>query len=312
MTPLPSVRIVEVGPRDGLQNEAWAIPPRQRIALIDALSASGLTSIEAGSFVSAKRVPQMAGTDAVLRGITPFAGVRYPVLVPNAIGMENAIGAGAGEIALFLSATESFSHRNISCSVATSLERAADVLEMARDHAIPVRAYVSCALGCPYEGTVPPAAVASLAERLVAMGCYEISLGDTIGVGTPGRARDMVRTVARAVPVDQLAIHFHDTYGQALANVLACLDTGVAVVDSAAGGLGGCPYATGASGNLATEDLLYMLHGLGIETGVDMDRLLDAVEMIESQLGIRARSKLYAAERRGRRTGDERRTMARV
>lgn len=296
----PAVRIVEVAPRDGLQNESWTIPARQRVALIDALSASGLRTIEAGSFVSPRRVPQMAGTDAVLQAIARAPGTSYPVLVPNATGMEHAIKAGAGEVALFLSATESFSHGNLNCSIADALARAVPVMEMARMDRIRVRGYVSCALGCPYEGSVPVAAVARLAERLVAMGCYEISLGDTIGAGTPGDARKMVRTVAAAISTERIAVHFHDTRGQALANVLACLDAGVAVVDSAAGGLGGCPYAPGASGNLATEDLLYMLDGLGVETGVDLDRLLDAVELIENLFGIKARSKLFAARRRGR------------
>ena len=300
MNPPPAVRIVEVGPRDGLQNEAWVIPPRQRIALIDALSASGLPAIEVGSFVSAKRVPQMSDTGVVLQGISRAPGTSYPVLVPNRIGIEHAIRAGADEIALFLSATESFSQRNLNCSIAASLDHAQAVIDVARGAAIRVRAYVSCALGCPYEGEVAAAAVAGLAERLVAMGCDEISLGDTIGVGTPGQAQAMLRTVAAAIPAERIAVHFHDTYGQALANVLACLELGVSIVDSAAGGLGGCPYASGASGNLATEDLLYMLDGLGVDTGVDMARLLDAVELIENMLGIPARSKLFAARRRGR------------
>ncbi|MCP3731141.1 hydroxymethylglutaryl-CoA lyase [Sphingomonas sp. MG17] len=298
MTCPPEVRIVEVGPRDGLQNEQWIIPVRQRIALIDALSASGLQTIEAGSFVSPKRVPQMAGSDEVLRGIARAPGVSYPVLVPNAIGMEHAIRAGADEVALFLSATESFSQRNINCSIAQSLERAETVIAMARRHSILVRGYVSCVLGCPYEGAVKPSAVADLAERLVAMGCYEISLGDTIGVGTPRQAQAMVQTVSHAVPLHRIAIHFHDTHGQALSNVLACIDEGVAIVDAAAGGLGGCPYATGASGNLATEDLLYMLDGLGVATGVDMEALLDAVALVENRFGVAARSKVFAARRR--------------
>lgn len=293
----PEVRIVEVGPRDGLQNEPWNVPVRQRIALIDALSATGLRSIEAGSFVSPKRVPQLAGSDEVLRGIARAPGVSYPVLVPNAIGMEHAIRAGADEIALFLSASEAFSQRNINCSITESLERTEAVIAMARRHSIKVRGYVSCVLGCPYEGAVAVSAVADLAARMVDLGCYEISLGDTIGVGTPQRARDMLAAVARQVPMAQLAVHFHDTMGQALANVLACLDAGVTVIDSAAGGLGGCPYAAGASGNLATEDLLYMLDGLGVRSGVELDALLGAVSFIENRLGIAARSKLFAAHR---------------
>lgn len=297
MMPPAQVRIVEVGPRDGLQSEPQSISVEQRIRLIDALSASGLTCIEVGSFVSARRIPQMSGSDAVLRGIARVPGGRYPVLVPNVIGLERAIAAGAEEIALFLSATETFSQRNINCSIAESFARASEVVRIAREHAIRVRGYLSCVLGCPYEGLVPLRTVVDLAAQLSALGCYEVSLGDTIGVGTPGKAQEMVRAVAGTVPIGQLAIHFHDTFGQALANVLACLEAGVSVVDSAAGGLGGCPYAAGTSGNLATEDLLYMLDGLGVKTGVDMDRLLDVVELIETDLQIRARSKVFAARR---------------
>lgn len=294
------IRIVEVGPRDGLQNEPRTVTPDQRVALIDRLAASGLTSIEAGSFVSPKWVPQMAGTDAVLRGLNRRHGVRYPVLVPNLRGMEDALAAGAGEIAVFLAASESFSRRNINCSIDESFERVRPVAELARRQSIPLRGYVSCVLGCPYEGEVATSAVASVAERLAKIGCHEISLGDTIGVGTPGKARRMVEAVTSAVPIERLAIHFHDTYGQALANVLACIEAGVSVVDSAAGGLGGCPYAAGASGNLATEDLLYMLEGLGIETGVDLERLLDAVAYVGRGIGIVPRSKVYAARRGGK------------
>lgn len=291
--------IVEVGPRDGLQNEARAVPVAERVALVEALARSGLPVVEAGSFVSPRAVPQMAQTDAVLRGITPVAGTHYPVLVPNATGMRAAIAAGAREVAVFVSATEAFSHRNINCSIAQSLDRAAEVIALAGPAGIRVRGYVSCVLGCPYEGAVAPAQVAPVAARLRALGCYEVSLGDTIGTGTPSAAQAMVRAVAEEVPVERLAAHYHDTYGQALANVLACLDLGVAVVDSAAGGLGGCPYAAGASGNLATEDLLYMLDGLGIETGVAMEPLLDAVDLIAGPIGIAARSKVHAARRAG-------------
>lgn len=300
MTRPTNVRFVEVGPRDGLQNEPRIVPIEQRIALIDGLSRSGLPAIEAGSFVSPRAVPQMARTDEVLRGIDRTGATRFPVLVPNAIGMRHAIDAGADEVAVFISATESFSERNINCSIATSLERVAEVVAMARPQGIRVRGYVSCVLGCPYEGSVSPAAVARVAEQLSLLGCYEISLGDTIGTGTAQLAQDMVRAVVQAVPTERLAVHFHDTYGQALANVLACLDVGVSVVDSAAGGLGGCPYADGASGNLATEDILYMLDGLGVRSGVDMDALLDAVAYIATDLGIPVRSKLFAA-RGGRR-----------
>lgn len=297
------VRIVEVGPRDGLQNEAGTVTPAQRIRLVEALVASGLTTVEAGSFVSPKWVPQMAGSDAVLRGLVRRDGVRTPVLVPNLKGMEAAVAAGAREVALFVAASESFSRRNINCSIEESFERALPVMEMAKAHGVAVRGYVSCVLGCPYEGEVALPAVASVAERLIEIGCYEISLGDTIGVGTPAKARRMVEAVTKAVPVERLAIHFHDTCGQALANVLSCLETGISVVDSAAGGLGGCPYAAGASGNLATEDLLYMLDGLGVETGVDLDRLLDAVAFIAHDLGFPPRSKVYAALRAGRGEG---------
>ncbi|WBO21338.1 hydroxymethylglutaryl-CoA lyase [Sphingomonas abietis] len=298
-----TVRIVEVGPRDGLQNEASVVTPSQRIALIEALVSSGLETVEAGSFVSPKWVPQMAGSGDVLRGLPPRPGISYPVLVPNLRGLEDAMAAGAREIALFLAASESFSRKNINCSIDESFERVAPVVQMAKANGIAVRGYVSCVLGCPYEGEVALASVVSVAERLIELGCYEISLGDTIGVGTPGKARAMVECVSGSIPTKNLAIHFHDTYGQALANVLACLETGIAVVDSAAGGLGGCPYAAGASGNLATEDLLYMLDGLGIATGVDLERLLDAVTYIADDLRIAPRSKLFAA-RRSDRGGD--------
>jgi hydroxymethylglutaryl-CoA lyase len=300
MTRPTRVTIVEVGARDGLQNEARIVPVGQRIALIDALARSGLRVIEAGSFVSPRAVPQMADTDMVLRGIVRAYGTRYPVLVPNAIGMRNAIAAGAREVAVFVSATEGFSQRNLNCSIDRSLDHAAEVISMAQAQRIRVRGYVSCVLGCPYQGDVPAMAVAQVAKRLALLGCHEISLGDTIGVGTAQTAQDMVRTVTRVVPVERLAVHFHDTYGQALANVLACLDTGVSVVDSAAGGLGGCPYAEGASGNLATEDLLYMLDGLGVETGVAMAPLLGAVALVATELDIPPRSKLFAARGRSR------------
>jgi hydroxymethylglutaryl-CoA lyase len=294
---LHPIRIVEVGARDGLQNEPKSLTPAQRIALIEALLASGLTTVEAGSFVSPKWVPQMAGSADVLRGVIAHDSVSFPVLVPNVRGMQDALAAGAREIALFVAASESFSRKNINCSIDESFERAMPVIEMAWAHHVRVRGYVSCVLGCPYEGEVALSAVVSVAERLAMLGCYEVSLGDTIGVGTPTKARRMVQAVAQAVPVDKLAIHFHDTYGQALANILACLETGVSVVDSAAGGLGGCPYAAGASGNVATEDLIYMLDGLGIDTGIDLDKLLDAVHFIADDLEITPRSKVFAARR---------------
>jgi hydroxymethylglutaryl-CoA lyase len=287
-----SARIVEVGPRDGLQNETGMVSIDTKLELINALGASGLRSIEAGAFVSPKWVPQMADTAAVLARLNRLPGVSYPVLVPNLQGFEAACAAGVEEIAVFGAASESFSQRNINCSIAESLERFRPVVAAAEARNIRVRGYVSCALGCPYEGTVPPAAVAAVAGLLHAMGCYEISLGDTIGVGTPLRAQAMVRAVAEIVPVDRLAVHFHDTYGQALANILACLELGVAVIDSAVAGLGGCPYAEGASGNVATEDVVYMLNGMGIETGVDLTMLGAAGRLISAALGRSPDSKV--------------------
>ncbi|CAH2604199.1 3-hydroxy-3-isohexenylglutaryl-CoA/hydroxy-methylglutaryl-CoA lyase [Rhodovastum atsumiense] len=289
------VRIVEVGPRDGLQNEPIQVPVATRVALIEALAAAGLTRIEAGSFVSPKWVPQMAGTEEVLASLRRVPGVDYPVLVPNLQGLDRALAAGVTEIAVFGAASEAFSRRNINCSIAESLDRFAPVVERALAAGMRVRGYVSCVLGCPYEGTVAPAAVAGVAARLAAMGCYEISLGDTIGVGTPLQARHLVERVAQDVPVARLALHFHDTYGQALANTLACLETGVAVIDAAVAGLGGCPYAKGAAGNLATEDLVYMLHGMGIATGVDLDRLCAAGDMIAATLGRPSGSRVAKA-----------------
>ena len=289
--------MVEVGPRDGLQNEAESIPEAVKIELIDRLSATGLPVIEAGAFVSPKWVPQMAGSAAVLAGITPRAGVSYPVLVPNMKGFEAALAAGAKEIAVFGAASESFTRKNINCSIAESLERFAPVAEAATRHGMAVRGYVSCVLGCPYEGEIAPGAVADVARKLFDLGCYEISLGDTIGVGTPARAQAMLAAVAQDIPMDRLAVHFHDTYGQALANILACLELGVATVDSSVAGLGGCPYAKGASGNVASEDVLYMLNGLGIETGVDLDRLLAAAWFIADHLGRPPVSKVANAMR---------------
>ena len=279
------VRIVEVGPRDGLQNEATPLDVATRVGLIDRLSAAGLPAIEAGSFVSPKWVPQMADTDAVLAGISCREGVDYPVLVPNMRGLEAALAAGAREVAVFGAASESFSQKNINCSVAESLERFRPVCDEAIRQGLRVRGYVSCVLGCPYEGAIEPAAVATVARALADMGCYEVSLGDTVGTGTPGKARAMVAAVSNELPVGMLADHFHDTYGQALANLYAVLQLGVATVDSSVIGLGGCPYATGASGNVATEDVLYLLDGLGIETGVDMDALLAAGRFIGERLG---------------------------
>jgi len=289
------VRMVEVGPRDGLQNEAAPVDLATKIELIERLAACGLTVVESGSFVSPKWVPQMADTDKVMAGISRRAGVSYPVLVPNLKGLEGAIAAKAEEIAIFGAASESFSKRNINCSIAESLERFAPVAEAARARGMRVRGYVSCVLGCPYEGDVEPSAVADVSAKLLAMGCYEISLGDTIGTGTPGRAQAMLDAVAARVPLDRLAVHFHDTYGQALANILACLERGVAVVDSAVAGLGGCPYAKGASGNVGSEDVRYMLGGMGIETGVDLDGLAAAGRFICAALGRSPTSRVAQA-----------------
>ncbi|MDJ0969586.1 MAG: hydroxymethylglutaryl-CoA lyase [Kiloniellales bacterium] len=289
------VKIVEVGARDGLQNEAETIPATVKIELIDRLGATGLTAIEAGAFVSPKWVPQMADSAEVLAGIERRAGVSYPVLVPNMKGFEGAAAAGVEEIAVFGAASETFTRKNINCSIAESLERFAPVCEAAEVAGMKVRGYVSCVLGCPYEGAIAPDAVAEVAAKLDGLGCYEISLGDTIGVGTPAKAQAMLAAVVDVLPVQRLAVHFHDTYGQALANILACMELGVAVVDSSVAGLGGCPYAKGASGNVASEDVLYMLDGLGIETGVDLDRLAAAGRFISDHLGRPPASKVARA-----------------
>lgn len=278
------VKMVEVGARDGLQNEARIVPTAVKIGLIDRLAASGLTVIEAGAFVNPKRVPQMADTADVLAGLIRRSGVRYPVLVPNNAGMARALAAGVEEVAVFAAASESFSQHNINCSIDQSLARFVPVMASAAANGVAVRGYVSCVLGCPYEGEIVPERVAELVEKLAAMGCYEISLGDTIGVGTPGKARAMIEAVAAHVPIERLAVHFHDTYGQALANIHACLELGVATVDSSVAGLGGCPYAPGATGNVASEDVLYLLDGLGIETGVDLARLAVAGAFISEHL----------------------------
>ncbi|SDS94242.1 hydroxymethylglutaryl-CoA lyase [Halopseudomonas litoralis] len=279
------VRLVEVGPRDGLQNEPQPISIADKVRLIDDLSAAGLSYIEAGSFVSPKWVPQMAGSAEVFGQITRKPGVTYAALTPNLKGLEAAIAAGVKEVAVFGAASEAFSQKNINCSIANSLARFAPLMEVARAHDIRVRGYVSCVLGCPYEGSVAPDKVAEVARELYAMGCYEISLGDTIGTGTPGKTRTLIETVSRAVPREHLAGHFHDTYGQAMANIYASLLEGIAVFDSSIAGLGGCPYVQGASGNVASEDVLYLLNGLDIETGVDLDMLISAGERISQLLG---------------------------
>ena len=289
------VRLVEVGPRDGLQNEAAIVPTEVKLELIRLLAESGLSHIEATAFVSPKRVPQMADHAAVMRGVPRRPGLIYSALTPNLTGFEAAMAAGADEVAVFGAASESFSQHNIHCSIAESLRRFDEVMRAARECALPVRGYVSCVLGCPYEGAIAPSAVAAVAGALHEMGCHEISLGDTIGVGTPGLTTAMLAAVASRVPVARLAGHFHDTYGQALANVYAALQCGVAVFDASVAGLGGCPYAPGASGNLATEDLLYMLDGLGIETGVRLDGLLAADRYICEALGRPTQSRVARA-----------------
>ncbi|MGH8355501.1 MAG: hydroxymethylglutaryl-CoA lyase [Pseudomonas sp.] len=279
------VRLVEVGPRDGLQNEKQPIGIEDKVRLVDDLSAAGLSYIEVGSFVSPKWVPQMAGSAEVFARIQRKAGVTYAALTPNLKGLEAALEAGVKEVAVFAAATEAFSLRNLNCSIAESLERFAPLLDAAKQQGISVRGYVSCVLGCPYEGEVAAKQVAAVAKELFAMGCYQVSLGDTIGTGTPGATRRLLEVVGREIPRDRLAGHFHDTYGQALANIYASLLEGIGVFDSSVAGLGGCPYAKGATGNVASEDVLYMLEGLGIETGIDLDRLIAAGQRICAVLG---------------------------
>ena len=285
------VRIVEVGPRDGLQNEPREVPTAVKIELIERLADCGLAAVEATAFVSPKWVPQMADHTEVLEGIRRKPGVAYPVLTPNLKGFEAARAAGASEVAIFGAASEAFSRSNINCSIAESLERFRPVAEAAAKSGIKVRGYISCALGCPYEGSIAPEKVAELAAALHDMGCYEVSLGDTIGVGTPGKTRAMIEACAQRVPIGRLAGHYHDTYGQALANIYASLELGVATFDASVAGLGGCPYAAGASGNVASEDVVYMMNGLGIETGVDLDKLVDIGEWISGLLGREPSSK---------------------
>ncbi|MBX3689616.1 hydroxymethylglutaryl-CoA lyase [Dokdonella sp.] len=290
-----SVRIVEVGARDGLQNEKTIIPAATKIELIDRLSASGLRTIEATSFVSPKWVPQLADAAEVFAGITRRDGVTYPVLVPNLQGYERARAVGVCDIAIFTAASEAFNRKNINASIDESIERFLPVLEQARADGVRVRGYVSTVLGCPYQGEVPVSEVVRVARRLHELGCHEISLGDTIGVGTPGKARVMLRAVAGEVPMSALAVHFHDTYGQALANILACLEEGVGVVDSSVGGTGGCPYAKGATGNVASEDVVYMLEGMGIATGIDLPRLIETGLWLSGALGRATSSRVARA-----------------
>ena len=290
-----AVRIVEVGPRDGLQNEKTIIATRDKVELIDRLSRTGLRTIEATSFVSPKWVPQLADAAEVFSAIVRKPGIAYPVLVPNEQGYDRARAAGAQEVAVFTAASEAFNRKNINAGIDESIERFRPVLERARVDGIQVRGYVSTVLGCPYQGEVPVADVVRVARRLHDLGCYEISLGDTIGVGTPRKARAMLKAVASEVPMPALAVHFHDTYGQALANLLACLEEGVAVVDAAVSGTGGCPYAKGASGNVASEDVVYMLQGLGIETGIDLAALSDTGRWLAALLGRETSSKVTRA-----------------
>jgi hydroxymethylglutaryl-CoA lyase len=275
-----AVRIVEVGPRDGLQNEPGELPTDVKVELIERFAEAGLPAVEATAFVSPRWVPQMADHTEVMERIRRKPGVSYPVLTPNLKGFEAARAAGATEVAIFGAASEAFSRKNINCSIAESLERFKPVVSAARNDNVAVRGYVSCVLGCPYEGDIHPEKVAEVAGALYEMGCYEVSLGDTIGTGTPGKTKTMIEACARRVPLERLAGHYHDTYGQALANIYASLEMGVATFDASVAGLGGCPYAAGASGNVATEDVVYMLNGLGIHTGVDLDQLVDIGEWI--------------------------------
>jgi len=279
------VRIIEMGPRDGLQNEKMPVSVEARIAFVEALVGAGLNTVEVGAFVSPKAIPQMASSDAVLRGVAHMTGAEFHVLVPNEKGYDAARAAGAKVVSVFAAASEGFSRANINCTVAESIERFKPVMERAKADGVRVRGYISCVLGCPFDGEIKPKAVADLAKTLWDLGCYEISLGDTIGVGTPDKAKQMLRAVSANIAAAKLAMHFHDTYGQALANLYAGLEEGVRVIDAAAGGLGGCPYAPGATGNVATEDVVYMLDGMGLSTGVDMEKLLAATNEMSGVLG---------------------------
>ncbi|MDR5860427.1 hydroxymethylglutaryl-CoA lyase [Halomonas eurihalina] len=289
------IRLVDVAPRDGLQNEPEAIDTDTKLELIDRLADAGLRHIEAASFVSPKWVPQMADHREVMTGLKRRPGITYSALTPNLKGLEAALECGVEEVAVFGAASEAFSHKNINCSIAESLERFAPVLERAKEANVRVRGYVSCVLGCPYEGEIAPAKVAEVAKALFEMGCFEVSLGDTIGTGTPLNAKRMLEAVAREVPMDKLAAHFHDTYGQALANLYAVLEEGIAVIDSSVAGLGGCPYAKGAAGNVASEDVVYLLDGLGIDSGVDLDKLAATGDWIIQAIGRPNRSKAGVA-----------------
>ena len=279
-----SVRIVEVGPRDGLQNESSPIDTATKVRLIDLLTEAGAGYIEAGSFVSPKAIPQMAGSDEVFDGLSRRKDVVYAALTPNMRGYDQAVASGADEVAVFSAASEAFNQRNINCSIAESLARFEPVMEAAARDQIRVRGYVSCVVGCPYEGAISPEQVRDVSQSLLDMGCYEISLGDTIGIGTPGEVATLLQLLTQTIPASQLAVHCHDTYGQALANIYVALEHGIRIIDSSVAGLGGCPYADGATGNVATEDVVYMLHGLGYETGIDPDQLIDAGNFISEAL----------------------------
>ena len=289
------IQIVEVGPRDGLQNEKEWVPTETKISLIEKLADAGLTKIEATSFVSPKWVPQLKDAHEVFTGIKRIAGVSYPVLTPNMKGFERALEADAKEIAVFSAASEAFSQKNTNCSIEESINRFRPVLEEAQKNNIQVRGYISCVLGCPYQGNVPVEDVVNLAAKMIEMGCFQISLGDTIGAGTPVQAKTLVQKVAEKVPLSKLALHFHDTRGQALANIYACLELGVTVIDASVSGLGGCPYAKGATGNVATEDVVFMLHGMDIETGIDLNKLIETGRFISGVLGRVPQSRVSAA-----------------
>ncbi|MTI09184.1 hydroxymethylglutaryl-CoA lyase [Curvivirga aplysinae] len=290
-----SVKLVEVGPRDGLQNEKAMVTTADKVELVNRLTNAGFQAVEAGSFVSPKWVPQMGDSADVLSQITRKEGVSYPSLTPNMRGFETAMSVGVKEVAIFGAASESFSQKNINCSIAESLERFAPIMEVAKENGVKVRGYVSCVIGCPYEGKIDSAKVTEVSKTLLDMGCYEISLGDTIGVGTPEEVKRLFETVSKVVPNNQLAGHFHDTYGQALANIYAAMQMGISVFDSSVAGLGGCPYAKGASGNVSSEDVVYMLHGCGVKTGIDFEKLLDAGRFISNVIGRKPNSRVSNA-----------------
>ena len=292
---MTSITLIEVGPRDGLQNEAVFVPTETKIRLIDLLSQTGLKHIEVTSFVSSKAIPQLADNQAVFQGIQQSKTIQFSALVPNEQGMHKAIHAGVQHIAIFTAASEQFNQRNIQCSIQESIERFKPVIILAKEHGISIRGYISCALGCPYEGSISPSQVTPIVETLLALGVHEISLGDTIGVGTPKQTKALIKAVKQSTPIERIAMHFHDTYGQAIANIYASLDEDIARFDSSVAGLGGCPYARGASGNVATEDVLYLMHGLGLETGIDIYKIVQAGDMICKAIGRKNQSKVATA-----------------